>query len=55
MVKTRMKIGCVAFVLILATAIAKNWLPGISETMVAIASTTVLGYILGDTFRKSDK
>lgn len=53
MVKTRMKIGCVAFLIVMAAAIAKHWLPGISETMVAIASTTVLGYILGDTLRKS--
>jgi tetrahydromethanopterin S-methyltransferase subunit C len=55
MTKTRMKIGCVAFVLILGTAILKNWLPGIDTAIIGLAVLNVLGYILGDTIRKSDK
>jgi len=54
MVKTRMKIGCAAFVLTLGAAIAKNWLPGIDTAIIALAVTTVLGYIFGETKRKSD-
>lgn len=55
MVKTRMKIGCIAFILILATAIAKNWLPGIDTAIIGLAVINVLGYIFGETMRKSDK
>ena len=55
MVKTRMKIGCVAFVLVLGVAVAKHWLPGIDTAIIGLAVINVLGYIFGETLRKSDK
>ena len=55
MKRTRLKIGCTAFLLVLGTAWAKNWFPGIDVSIVGLAVTSVLGYIFADTFRKSGK
>jgi len=53
--RTRLKVGVGAFILILGTAWAKNWFPGIDVTIVSLAVVNVLGYIFGETFRKSTK
>jgi len=55
LMRTRLKICIIAFFAVIIVAILKHWLTGISETMVGLAVVTVLGYIFGDTIRKSDK
>jgi len=53
--KTRLKFGMIAFFSMLATAIAKHWLSGISETLVISACVPVVMYIIGETWRSSKK
>jgi len=51
--RKRLKFGMIAFFTICGIAVLKNWLPGISETLVITGAVPVLSYILGDTFRPS--
>ena len=53
--RTRLKLGCIAFVLVLGTAWAKNWFPNISIEIVGLAVINILGYIFADTIRPSKK
>ena len=51
--RTRLKFAVIAFFTLIAVAIIKHWLPGISDTVLGMATGTPLVYILGDTIRKS--
>ena len=53
--RTRLKFAMIAFFVLIVVAILKHWLPGISDAVLLMATGTPLVYILGDTFRKSDK
>jgi len=55
LMRTRLRICVIAFFTVIGTAILKNWLPGISETMVGLAVVNVLGYGIYETLRPSKK
>jgi len=52
--KSRLKFAMIAFFTLIVVAILKNWFPGISETVLLMATGTPLTFIIGDTIRKSD-
>lgn len=53
--RTRLKFAMVAFFVVIAMAVLKHWFSGISETLVGLACSSALTYIIGDTIRKSEK
>lgn len=53
-VRTRLKVCMIAFFVVVVTAWAKNWFPGISLELMGMAVTTVLGYLFVETKRPSN-
>ena len=51
--RTRFKLTLIGFLCCLAAAIAKHWLAGISETLIATGAGLIGAYIAGDSLRPS--